>query len=164
MQKGDVKIERKITCFMVAESKQSLTGQLFKIVSDRLYLKRDMRCDVMMAFKINNKFYMNILDVEPLVVDKDIRKHFIDLAGDKHVITVRINNPELKLDLNLVDEEGLYNIRGDRTECTIQRIHRAYEQCCTEYENEHSSHCIRTYIGDIYMGYFELDDIRNDHC
>lgn len=144
---------------MVAEGEQSLTGQLFKIVGDRLYSKQDMRNNVVMAFVVNNKFYMNIIDVEPLVADKDIRKHFVGLVGEKHVITVRINTPELKLDLNLVDEEGLYNLRGDRTKYTLQRIHDACERCYTEYEDKHSGHCVRTYIGDVYQGYLELDDI-----
>ena len=147
---------------MVAEGEQSLTGQLFKIVSDRLYSKQNMKNNVMMAFVINDKFYMNIIDAEPLTTDKDIRKHFVGLVGDKHVITVRINTPELKLDVNLVDEDGLYNLRGDRTKCTIQRVHDAYERCYAKYEDKHSGHCIRTYIGDVYQGYLELDDVLDN--
>lgn len=153
-------MKEKITCFMVAESKQSLIGQLFKIGSDRLYSKADVRRNVMMAFRINEKFYINIVDVESLAADKDMRKHLVNLVGDKYVITARVNTPELKLDLNLIDEEGLYNLRGDRTRM-IRKIHKAYEQCYMKNEDKDSDHCIRTYTGDVYQGYFELDDIYN---
>lgn len=152
-------IREKITCFMVAESKQSLAGQLIKVVSDRLYSSKNAKYNIFTAFMINDKFYINIIDAEPLAGDKDIRRHFIDLVGDKHVITVRINNPELKLDLNLVDEEGIRNLRGKRAEYIIQRMHKSYEQCCSKYEDKNSDHWIRTYMGDIYKGYLELDDI-----